>query len=214
MKILVANRGEIAARIMRAAAELNMRTVGVFSEDDADSLHTKRADEVHDLQGTGVQAYLDMEQIMGVAKQYGCDAVHPGYGFLSENAEFARQCSHEGITFVGPDAETLEVLGDKTQARDMAGRCGVPLMPGTPGPVTLAQARAFLLSLGHGGKVMIKAKAGGGGRGMRAVSTPEELGDAYTRCQSEALGAFGNGDLFLEQLMTNARHIEVKIIGD
>ena len=214
MSLLVANRGEIAVRIMRAAAEMGIHTVGVFSEDDGRSLHTRKADEVHPLRGVGVSAYLDVEQILAVAKECGCDAIHPGYGFLSENVEFARRCAEEGITFVGPRPETLEIFGDKAQARALAERCGVPVLPGTKGPVTLEQAKAFLSSLGDGGSMMIKAVAGGGGRGIRAVFRPEEVEDAYTRCQSEALKALGNGDVYVEQLMVPARHIEVQVIGD
>ena len=213
-KLLVANRGEIAVRIMHAAAELGIRTVAVFSEDDARSLHTRRADEACPLHGVGVAAYLDVEQILAVAKASGCDAVHPGYGFLSENAAFARRAAAEGITFVGPHPETLEIFGDKTQARALAERCGVPVLRGTADTVTVEQAKNFLSSLGDGGAMMIKAVAGGGGRGMRVVRRPEEVDDAYARCQSEALQAFGNGDVYVEQLMARARHIEVQIIGD
>lgn len=159
-------------------------------------------------------AYLDVEQILAVAKECGCDAIHPGYGFLSENVEFARRCAEEGITFVGPPPETLEIFGEKAQARALAERCGVHVLPDTKGPVTLEQAKAFLSSLRDDGSMMIKAVAGGGGRGMRAVFRPEEVEDAYTRCQSEALKALGNGDVYVEQLMVPARHIEVQVIGD
>lgn len=212
--VLVANRGEIAVRIMRAAAEHGIRTVALFSEDDAGSLHVQRADAAHPLRGTGVAPYLDGEQIVAAAKERGCDAVHPGYGFLSENAGFARRAAAQGITFVGPRPETLEMFGDKTQARALAERCGVPVLKGTPGAVTLEQAREFLASLGDGGAMMIKAVAGGGGRGMRVVRRIGEVEEAFARCQSEALKALGNGDVYLEQLMPRARHIEVQIIGD
>ncbi|MCP4757783.1 MAG: biotin/lipoyl-binding protein [Proteobacteria bacterium] len=214
MNLLVANRGEIAIRIMRAAAELKISTVAVFSEDDARSLHTQRADQAHPLRGTGATAYLDIDQILAAAQEYGCDAVHPGYGFLSENAGFARRCDDIGINFVGPAAETLELLGDKIQARTLAKSCGVPVLPGSPGPVSQDQAKEFLSSLGSGGAMMIKAVAGGGGRGMRPVFALEEVEEAYTRCRSEALLAFGNGDVFVEQLMVRPRHIEVQIVGD
>jgi len=214
MKLLIANRGEIAVRIMRAAAELNIPTVAVFPEDDAGSLHTKRADKSCTLNGVGAAAYLDIEQMIGVARASNCDVIHPGYGFLSENAVFARKCEEAGIIFVGPRAETLEDFGDKARARKLAERCGVPLVSGSSGPVTLDQAKGFLDSLGEGGAVMIKAVFGGGGRGMRQVFDIDELEEAYTRCQSEALQAFGNGDLYVEQLMQRVRHIEVQIIGD
>jgi len=212
--LLVANRAEVAIRVMRAAAELGIRTVAVFSEDDASSLHTRKADEVRPLRGSGVEAYLDAEQIVALAKEVGCDAIHPGYGFLSENAEFARRCADQGITFVGPRAETLELFGDKGQARAVARRCGAPILPGTSGPTSLDEVREFLEALGQGGAVMIKALMGGGGRGMRMVRHPDELDEAYRRCQSEAQAAFGSGDVYVEQLIPRARHIEVQVVGD
>ena len=212
--LLVANRGEIAIRVMRAAAEMEIRTVAVFSEDDAHSLHTRRADEVRPLRGEGAAAYLDVEQILAVAREAGCDAIHPGYGFLSENAGFARRCREEGITFIGPQPEILELFGDKVQARSLAERCGVPLMRGSSRPASLDEARNFFSSLGSGASMMIKAVAGGGGRGMRAVHRLDEVEEAYNRCQSEARAAFGNGDVYVEQLMPRARHIEVQVIGD
>src|ERR1700685_4598110 len=166
--LLIANRGEIAIRIARAAAELGLRTVCVFSKDDARSLHTRIADEARALAGAGAAAYLDLEQIVALAKVAGCEAVHPGYGFLSENAAFARRTVEEGMKFVGPRAEVLELFGDKVRARALAERIGVPLLPGTAGATSLSEARDFLASLGDGGAMMIKAVAGGGGRGMRA----------------------------------------------
>ncbi len=212
--LLIANRGEIAIRIMRAAAEMGIRTVAVFSEDDASSLHTRKADEARALAGAGAAAYLDAEQILTVAREAGCDAIHPGYGFLSENADFARRCAERGFIFVGPRAEVLELFGDKVKARALAWRCGLPLMPGTSGATTLEQARQFFASLGGGGAMVIKAVAGGGGRGMRVVRRADEIEEAYRRCESEARAAFGNGELYVEQLMPRARHIEVQIIGD
>ncbi|MCZ6463461.1 MAG: ATP-grasp domain-containing protein [Proteobacteria bacterium] len=212
--LLVANRGEIAIRILRAAAELGMRAVAVHSEDDARSLHTRMADECHPLAGTGAAAYLDAEQLVALASRLGCEAIHPGYGFLSEDAAFARRCAAEGIRFVGPPPAVLELFGDKVRARALAERCGVPVLPGTGGATTLDEARAFLASLGAGGQVMIKAVAGAGGRGMRAVRDPEELEPAYERCRSEARTAFGDGDVYVEQLIPRARHIEVQIVAD
>ncbi len=214
MKLLVANRAEVAVRILRAAAELDIPTVAVFSRDDAGSIHTRRADEAHCLQGKGAEAYLDIEQILAVAKQHGCDAIHPGYGFLSENARFSRRCAEEGITFVGPTANTLESLGDKAKARELARRCGVPILPGTLGPTSLDEARRFLTSLGKDGAMMIKAVAGGGGRGMRVVCSLSELDEAFGLCQSEARAAFGDGSVYLERFVPRARHIEVQVIGD
>src|ERR1700682_3791680 len=163
--LLVANRGEIAIRIMRAAAELGIRTVAIYSEDDANSLHTRKGDEARALRGAGVGAYLDLEQILTIAKGAGCDAIHPGYGFLSENAKFAHRCAEEGLRFVGPRPEILELFGDKVQARLLAERAGVPVLPGTAGPTSLDEAKEFLAALGPGGAIMIKAVAGGGGRG-------------------------------------------------
>src|SRR5271163_268926 len=212
--LLIANRGEIAIRIMRAAAEMGIRTVAVFPDDDATSLHTRKADAAHRLSGAGAAAYLDGEQIIALAKEAGCDAIHPGYGFLSENAAFARRCTLAGITFVGPRAEMLELFGDKIQARALAERCGVPILRGTSAATSLDDAREFFSSLGDGASIMIKALAGGGGRGMRAVSRLDEIDEAYKRCQSEARASFGNGDVYVEQLMPRARHIEVQIIGD
>ena len=212
--LLIANRGEIAIRVMRAAAELGIRTVAVFSEDDARSLHTRKADEARRLNGVGAAAYLDAGQIIEVAKISGCDAIHPGYGFLSEKAAFARRCADAGIMFVGPRPEMLELFGDKVQARSLAARCGIPLLRGSAGSTSLDEVRDFFSSLGDGASMMIKAVAGGGGRGMRIVRRVEEIDQAYKRCQSEARAAFGNGDVYVEQLMPRARHIEVQIIGD
>ncbi|WP_237046339.1 carboxyl transferase domain-containing protein [Aquipseudomonas alcaligenes] len=209
--ILIANRGEIAIRIARACADLDIRSVAVFAEDDGASLHTRKADLAVPLRGRGVPAYLDMEQLIEVARAQGCDAIHPGYGFLAENAEFARRCQAAGIVFIGPAPEVLELFGDKAAARALAQRCGVPLVSGINRAVTLSEAQAFLAE--HGA-VMLKALAGGGGRGMRAVFEPAELADAYARCQSEAQAAFGNGALYVEQLVRQARHIEVQVLGD
>ncbi|MGE0825370.1 MAG: carboxyl transferase domain-containing protein [Candidatus Binatia bacterium] len=213
-RVLVANRGEIAIRIMRAAAELGIASVAVFSEDDGHSLHTRKANKAHPLAGRGVAAYLDSTQMLAVAKETGCDAIHPGYGFLSENAEFAWRCREAGITFIGPRTEILSLFGDKGRARALAEQCGVPVLAGTSGPTTVAQAREFFSSLDAGNGMMIKAVAGGGGRGMRAVSQLDELEEAYARCQSEARQAFGNSDVYVEQLLPHARHIEVQILGD
>ena len=151
---------------------------------------------------------------MELAKQAGCGAIHPGYGFLSENADFARRCAEAGITFVGPRPDILELFGDKVRARALAQRCGVPILPGTTQPTSLDEARAFFASLGDGGAMLIKAVAGGGGRGMRLVHSADELEEAYARCQSEAKTAFGNADVYVERLIPRARHIEVQIVGD
>lgn len=209
--LLIANRGEIAIRIARACADLEIRSVAVFAEDDDASLHTRKADLAVPLKGRGVPAYLDMDQLIAIAAAQGCDAIHPGYGFLAENAEFARRCQAAGITFIGPAPEVLELFGDKAAARALAERCSVPLVAGINQAVSLEQAQAFCAE--HGA-VMLKALAGGGGRGMRAVFEPAELAEAYARCQSEAQATFGNGALYIEQLVSDARHIEVQVLGD
>jgi len=212
--LLVANRGEVAIRVMRAAAELGLRTVAVFSEDDADSLHTRRADESRPLAGTGPAAYLDAEQLLALAREADCQAVHPGYGFLSESADFAVRVAAAGLRFVGPRAETLALLGDKTRARALAERCGVPLLRGSFAPVSLEEARGFLASLGSDRALAIKAVAGGGGRGLRTVRRAEELDEAYARCRSEAGSAFGDDTVYVEEWIERARHIEIQVIGD
>ncbi|RJG02914.1 carboxyl transferase domain-containing protein [Noviherbaspirillum sedimenti] len=213
-KLLIANRGEIAIRIARAAFELGIETVSLFSEDDALSLHRRKTDEARGLKGSGAAAYLDIEQIIAIAREAGCDAIHPGYGFLSENAHFATRCAEEGIVFVGPRPEVLQLFGDKVEARNLAIRTKVPVVPGTEGITSLAQAHEFLASLGDGGAMMIKAVSGGGGRGMRAVYAPGQVDEAYARCQSEAKAAFGNDAVYVEQLVQSARHIEVQVVGD
>jgi len=212
--LLIANRGEIAVRIARAAAELGLRTVAIYSDDDALSLHVRKADEARSLGASGPAAYLDIERVIGAAKAAGCDALHPGYGFLSENAGLARRCAEEGITFVGPAPETLDLFGDKAAARAFAEKLGVPVVPGVSSATSLKEAETFLDSLGAGGAVMIKAVAGGGGRGMRAVSSPTDLSAAYAVASSEAKAAFGDGAVYVEQLIADARHIEIQVIGD
>ncbi|MEO3823982.1 carboxyl transferase domain-containing protein [Actinomadura sp. B10D3] len=209
--ILVANRGEIALRIVRAAAELGLRTVAVHTRDDTGSLHARRADEVRILPGEGVAGYLDADALIAAAKETGATAVHPGYGFLSENAEFAARCASAGLTFTGPRPELLELFGDKARSREPARAAGVPVLPGTGGAVSVADAEAFARE--HG-PVMLKALAGGGGRGMRAVADPAGVAAAYERCRSEALASSGTGDLFAEKYVPHARHVEVQIAGD
>ena len=213
-KLLIANRGEIAIRIAAAAAELGIQTLSIFSEDDATSLHTRKTDACAALQGSGVSAYLDGNQILAIAQAHNCQAIHPGYGFLAENAAFARQCQTAGISFVGPRPEVLDLFGDKAQARTLATQCDVAIIEGTSGAASLAEVKQFFNALGDDAAIMIKALAGGGGRGIRAVESAAELEEAYARCQSEALQAFGNGDVFAERLIRRARHIEVQIIGD
>jgi len=213
-RLLVANRGEVALRVLRAAAELDIETVAVHAEDDGGSLVVRRADRSVPLRGTGPAAYLDAEQLVAVAVEEGCDAVHPGYGFLAEQAAFAERCRDAGLAFVGPEPETLAVLGDKVAARAVAVHSGLAVLPGTEGPTTPDEAHAFLTSLGEGAAVMVKAVAGGGGRGMRPVTRPEELDAALATCAREAAAAFGDGALYLERLVPRARHVEVQLVGD
>ncbi|MGQ3071483.1 MAG: carboxyl transferase domain-containing protein [Ferrovibrionaceae bacterium] len=213
-RILIANRGEVAIRIARAAAELGVGAVMVHAEDDARSLHVQAGDDALPLAGQGAAAYLDIAQIVAAAQAAGCDAVHPGYGFLSENAAFAAACAAAGLTFIGPSPEALALFGDKARARALAGRLDVPLLPGTSGPTDLAAALAFFDSLGDGAAVMIKAIAGGGGRGMRPVLSRDALEEAWTRCRSEARAAFGQDGVYVERLIARARHIEIQVVGD
>lgn len=213
-KVLIANRGEIALRIARAAFELDIPVVAMFPADDAGSAHARMGGERRELPGVGAAAYLDIAAIVDAARQTGCDAVHPGYGFLSENPDFARAVAAAGMTFIGPAAATLELFGDKSEARRHARGTGVPVLEGSAGPVSEAEAAAFLDKLGRGGAIMVKAVAGGGGRGMRVVSSPAELSGAWERCRSEALAAFGADALYVERYLPNARHLEVQIVGD
>lgn len=213
-KLLVANRGEIATRIFRAAAELGLPTVAVYPADDARSLHVTKADEVRELPGRGAAAYLDHAALIRAAEETGATAIHPGYGFLSENADFATACAESGLVFVGPRPETLALFGDKHAARGLAEAVGVPTLPGTAAPTCLEDAQVFLKDLGDDGAVMVKAVAGGGGRGMRPAGTASELADVFERCRSEARSAFGDGSLYVERLVRRARHIEVQIVGD
>ena len=213
-KILIANRGEIAIRIMRASSDLGISTVAIFSEDDAESLHRTIADESFQLEGQGVFAYLDIEGIIKIAKENGVDAIHPGYGFLAENADFTKRCNEEGIAFIGPNIEHIELFGDKGRARKAATDAGVPVLKGIDRAVTVEEAKDFFKSLGESSGMMIKAVAGGGGRGSRAVIKESELERAFKRCTSEAKNAFGNGDLYVEQFIGKARHIEIQILGD
>ncbi len=213
-KLLIANRGEIAIRIARAAADAGIATVAIHPADDALSLHVRAADTAVEIPGRGARAYLDIAAIVQAAKASGCDAVHPGYGFLSENAEFAKACAAAGITFVGPKPAALELFGDKVAARELAKRCGVPIIAGTSGPSSLAEITAFFESLGKSAAIVIKAMAGGGGRGMRVVEKAADIAEAFARCQSEAKAAFGFDGVYAERLIRKARHIEVQIIGD
>jgi acetyl/propionyl-CoA carboxylase alpha subunit/acetyl-CoA carboxylase carboxyltransferase component len=212
-KLLIANRGEIAIRIADAAAGLGIATVGVHSEDDANSLHLKRVDETKALKGRGAAAYLDIASVIAAAKATKCDAIHPGYGFLAENAQFAEACAEARIAFVGPTPEQLKLFGDKAQARAHAQKCKVPVLPGTEGPVDVSGAKAFFKKHAQSG-IVLKAVAGGGGRGMRLIGKEDEIADAFERAAAEAKAAFGNGALYAERMVSRARHVEIQIAGD
>ena len=214
-KVLIANRGEIAVRLVRALRDLAIASVAVHARDDGAALHAQLADTAMALDAVGPSAYLDAAALIAVAKAQGCDAVHPGYGFLSERADFAQACADAGLVFIGPTPEQLGLFGDKARARELATQCDVPVMPGSAGAVTLAQAQAFFAEQqAQGAGVMVKAIGGGGGRGMRAVLDAQELPEAHARCMSEARAAFGIEGVYVERLMLNARHIEVQVIGD
>ncbi|XP_023620854.1 pyruvate carboxylase, mitochondrial isoform X2 [Myotis lucifugus] len=214
-KVMVANRGEIAIRVFRACTELGIRTVAVYSEQDTGQMHRQKADEAY-LIGRGlapVQAYLHIPDIIKVAKENNVDAIHPGYGFLSERADFAQACQDAGVRFIGPSPEVVRKMGDKVEARAIAIAAGVPVVPGTDAPITsLHEAQEF--SNIYGFPIIFKAAYGGGGRGMRVVHSYEDLEENYTRAFSEALAAFGNGALFVEKFIEKPRHIEVQILGD
>ncbi len=212
-RVLIANRGEIAIRIARALADLGIESIAVHATDDAASLHVARADRAVALPAGGVAAYLDGEAIIAAAQSVAADAIHPGYGFLSENAAFARACAAAGIAFIGPDPDTLDRLGDKAAARRLASEAGVPMAEGTPGAVSLDEAAAFMARL-DGRPVMVKALAGGGGRGMRVVEKPDALAEAFRSASAEAAVAFGSGALYVEEFIPRARHIEVQVAGD
>ena len=214
-KILVANRGEIAIRIFRACTELQIPTVGIYSTEDRGSFHRYKADESY-LIGEGkkpIDAYLDIDGIIEIAKRSGANAVHPGYGFLAENEEFAARLEQEGIIFIGPTSRHLEMFGDKVKARTQAMLAGIPVIPGTDGPVnSIEEVEDFGTS--HGYPIIIKASLGGGGRGMRIVEHAEEVQEAYTRAKSEAKSAFGSDEVYVEKLIREPKHIEVQILGD
>src|SRR3954453_15303352 len=214
-KLMAANRSEIAIRIFRAATELGMRTVAIYAQEDRFAMHRFKADEAY-LVGRGmgpVAAYLDIDSIVAVAKEKGVDAIHPGYGFLSENPDFARACAKAGITFVGPRPELLQMMGDKTAARALAEKIGVPTLPGTEEPIS-DRDEALKVAKTIGFPLIIKAAFGGGGRGMRVVHKASELSHLLDEAQGEAGRAFGNPAVFLEKYIPHAKHIEVQILGD
>jgi acetyl/propionyl-CoA carboxylase alpha subunit/acetyl-CoA carboxylase carboxyltransferase component len=210
--ILIANRGEIAIRIIRSVLDLGLRPVALCGDDDHDAPHARMAPDVVRIPAAGNRPYLDAEAIVEAAAGTGCTAIHPGYGFLSEQADFAQHCTDRGITFIGPSPGVLATFGDKTRARELARRLGITVLPGTHGPTSLEAARAFMEA--HDGPVVVKARSGGGGRGLRIVDDIADLPAAFERCRSEALSAFGDGELYVERLVPRARHVEVQIAGD
>jgi pyruvate carboxylase len=214
-RVLIANRGEIAIRIIRACHELGIRTVAIYSEEDKLSLFRTKASESYLIgeNKSPVEAYLNIDEIVKLALKKGVDAIHPGYGFLSENPEFARKCEEVGIEFIGPTAEMMERLGDKIQSKLVAKEVGVPVVPGIDKPVhTVAEAQNAARECGY--PVMLKAAAGGGGRGMRIVTREADLSAAFTSTKNEAKKAFGIDDIFIEKYIESPKHIEVQILGD
>ncbi|GGG58854.1 acetyl/propionyl-CoA carboxylase subuit alpha [Kocuria dechangensis] len=213
-KVLIANRGEIAVRVVHACAEAGLASVAVYADPDADAPHVLLADEAYALEGTSpAETYLDGEEILAIARRCGADAVHPGYGFLSENAGFARSVVEAGLTWIGPSPETIALLGDKVAAREIARRAGAPLVPGSDGPVESPEdARAFAEE--HGLPVIVKAAHGGGGRGMRVVRELEHVEDAFLSAAREAQSAFGRDECFVERFLDRPRHVEAQVVAD
>jgi acetyl-CoA carboxylase biotin carboxylase subunit len=213
-KVLIANRGEIALRVIRACRELGIATVAVYSEADRESLHVRFADDdVCIGPASGRQSYLNIPRIIAAAEITGADAIHPGYGFLAENAEFAEICKASNITFIGPTADQIRAMGDKASARRLAKEAGVPTVPGSEGILCDVEEAATVAD-GIGFPVIIKATAGGGGKGMRIAHTPEQFAQLFSLAQNEALAAFGNGDVYVEKYLERPRHVEIQVLGD
>ena len=212
-KLLVANRGEIAMRIIRACRELAIRTAAIYAECESTAIYVKKADESHLIGPGPVQGFLDMQGIVNLAKRVGADGIHPGYGFLSENAEFARLCEASGIAFIGPSPEAIRLMGNKVQAREIARKAGVPIVPGTDAGITNpTEAVSFAERVGY--PIMVKASMGGGGRGLRVVRSGEELLAHMDSARREAFSAFGDGEVFLEKYIERPHHIEFQILAD
>jgi pyruvate carboxylase subunit A len=212
-KILVANRGEIAMRIIRACRELNIATAAIYSEADSTGIYVKKADEAYMVGPGPVKGFLDSQQIVNLAQRIGADAIHPGYGFLSENSQFAQLCDTSGITFIGPSPRAIDLMGNKVKARELAKRVGIPIVPGTEGGVTdVKDALSFAQKTGY--PVIIKASAGGGGRGLRVVRSEAELRDNMAVASREAQAAFGDGSIFIEKFIEQPHHIEFQILAD
>ena len=212
-KVLIANRGEIALRILRACRALGIKTVAVYSEADRESLPVRLADEAYCIgPPPSAKSYLNIPNIISAALLSGADAVHPGYGYLSERADFAEICESHGLVFIGPPPRAIELMGDKAEARRRVREAGVPVLPGSDGPVTDEEALRVAADIGY--PVMVKAAAGGGGRGMRMVRSPEELRRALAASRAEAEAAFGRGDVYIEKLLEGARHVEIQVLAD
>jgi len=213
-KILIANRGEIAVRIIRACHEMGIKTVAVYSEMDAEALHTQMADEAVCIgPAKAKDSYLNIQNILSATVLTGAEAIHPGFGFLSENSKFAKMCSECNITFIGPDAETIDKMGNKSRAREIMIAAGVPVVPGSEGAVA-DDKEALKLAREIGYPVMVKASAGGGGRGIRIVHSDEEMVKAFNTAKTEALNAFGDDTMYVEKFVENPRHIEFQVLGD
>src|SRR4029453_10120894 len=213
-KILIANRGEIALRVIRACRELEVETVAVYSDADRESLHVRFADDDVCIGPPPARdSYLKIPRIIAAAEIPGADAIHPGYGFLAENAEFAETCQASNVTFIGPTAEQIRIMGDKAAARRAMTEVGVPIIPGTPGPVEDPdEALSFAREIGF--PVIIKAAAGGGGKGMGVAKNVDDFARSFQLARSEALSAFGNGDVYVEKYLSRPRHVEFQILGD
>lgn len=213
-KVLIANRGEIAVRIIRACRELGIRTVAVYSTADRNALHVKLADESVCIGPAATKdSYLNIQAILSACELTGAEAVHPGFGFLSENANFAKACKRCGVKFIGPDSKSIELMGDKAQAKETMKAAGVPVVPGSDGEVdTIERAKEIAQDIGY--PVMVKASAGGGGRGIRMVESSEQLEAAMTAAKQEALSFFGNDGIYIEKLILNPRHVEIQILAD
>ena len=212
-RVLIANRGEVAVRLVRACHELGIEAVAVYSTADRDSLHVRLADEsVHIGPPPAAESYLNIPSLVAAATTTGCEAVHPGWGFLAERAEFAAACEDNDLVFVGPRPESIEIMGDKVRAKRTAADAGLPLVPGSNGVASLDQARALAVEVGF--PLLLKASAGGGGRGMRLVADPDELESAYQTATAEAEAAFADGSLYVERAIVGARHVEIQVLGD
>ncbi|MCA9862424.1 MAG: acetyl-CoA carboxylase biotin carboxylase subunit, partial [Thermomicrobiales bacterium] len=211
--LLIANRGEIAVRVIRAARQLGLRTIAVYSDGEQDALHVRLADDAWRLDSTAPIPYLDQEAILRVAAEAGADAIHPGYGFLAENAGFARACAEAGLVFVGPPPDAIAAMGDKIEARRLATAAGVPMVAGTDGPVNSAdEAQAWADA--HGYPVAVKAAGGGGGRGFRVARSAAEIAEAFTGASGEASRFFANPQVYLERYLDDPRHVEVQLMAD